>query len=117
MNPTNKIKRAVTEHMLADGPVLLTFFVRPSTVPEMYSEDETLTLRFGHNLVPDIPDLEVSDDAISGTLEFRGEPFRCVISWDAVFAIVSEMDHAQMVWPQAVKPEPKDPERPMLKLV
>ena len=59
-------------------------------------------LRFGYNLSPAIVDLAVDDDAISGTLTFAGQPFRCILPWTAVYAAMVEGEQRGTVWPEDV---------------
>jgi stringent starvation protein B len=97
-------KRELVDELLAAGPVLVHVDARDraAQVPERFRDDPRLVLRFGHGLTPSIVDLTVDDEAISGTLTFAGSPFRCVLPWHAVYAVVSEVDQKGMVWPDDV---------------
>ncbi len=97
-------KRELVEELLAAGPVLVHVDARDraAEVPDRFRDDPRLVLRFGHGLTPSIVDLTVDDAAISGTLTFAGTPFRCVLPWHAVYAVVSEVDQKGMVWPDDV---------------
>jgi stringent starvation protein B len=72
------------------------------SVPPRFRADASLVLRFGHNLSPAIIDLTVDDDAISGTLTFGGQPFRCILPWTAVYAAMVEGEQRGTVWPEDV---------------
>jgi len=93
--------------LLEEGPVLLHVDARRDgvAVPERLAGDSKLVLRFGFNLSPAIADLELDDEAISGTLTFGGVPFFCVLPWPAVYAVVSEASQQAMVWPDDVPAE------------
>jgi len=97
-------KRDLVEDLLSAGPVLVHVDARQPgvQVPDTFEQDPKLVLRFGYGLTPAIIDLSVDDDAISGTLTFAGVPHRCVLIWDAVYAVVSEVDQKGMVWPDDV---------------
>ncbi len=100
-------KREVVSRLLGDGPILVHVDARrPGVmVPTGLASDPRLVLRFGHGLTPAILDLDIGDDALSGTLSFGGLPHRCVLPWSAVYAVVSEGDQRGMVWPDDVPPE------------
>lgn len=102
--PSLPRKRDLVEDLLGSGPVLVHVDARESgvSVPERFHGDPKLVLRFGYGLTPAIIDLSVDDEAISGTLTFSGVPHRCVLPWDAVYAVVSEVDQKGMVWPDDV---------------
>src|SRR5689334_4482136 len=97
-------KRRTLEALLARGPVLVHVDARRSevAVPARFRADASLVLRFGHNLEPAITDLTVDDEAISGTLTFAGQPFRCVLPWSAVYAAMVEGEQRGTVWPEDV---------------
>ena len=97
-------KRELVEELLGAGPVLVHVDARDKSarVPDRFREDPKLVLRFGYGLTPAIIDLSVDDTAISGTLTFGGAPYRCVLPWPAVYAVVSEVDQKGMVWPDDV---------------
>ena len=49
----------------------------------------TVGLHIGRNLAIPIPDLEVNDWGIGGTLSFGGRPFRCLLPWESIWSVVS----------------------------
>ncbi len=108
-NDTTRLpaKREVVNRLLGDGPILVHLDARRPgvSVPDNLASDPRLVLRFGYGLTPAIADLDVSEDALSGTLSFGGVLHRCVLPWPAVYAVVSEMDQRGMVWPDDVPPE------------
>ncbi|MEO8706988.1 MAG: ClpXP protease specificity-enhancing factor SspB [Kofleriaceae bacterium] len=97
-------KRRTLDSLLARGPVLVHVDARRAevSVPGKFRADASLVLRFGHSLSPAIIDLVVDDDAISGTLTFAGQPFRCVLPWTAVYAAMVEGEQRGTVWPEDV---------------
>jgi stringent starvation protein B len=109
-------KRDVVTRLLGEGTILVHLDSRRSgvSVPDHLRSDPRLVLRFGYGLTPAIADLEVGEDALSGTLSFRGRPHRCVLPWSSVYAVISEGDQRGMVWPDDVPPEAMtaDPEDP-----
>jgi stringent starvation protein B len=97
-------KRRTLEALLARGPVLVHVDARRSevAVPPRFRADPSLVLRFGYQLSPAIIDLVVDDEAISGTLTFAGQPFRCILPWTAVYAAMVEGEQRGTVWPEDV---------------
>lgn len=116
-------KRRTLDALLARGPVLVHVDARRAevSVPPRFRADPSLVLRFGLNLTPAIADLVVDDTAISGTLTFAGQPYRCVLPWTAVYAAMVEGEQRGTVWPEDVPEDvltgsgeagPAAPERP-----
>lgn len=104
VKPSPPPKRQLVESLLGDGPILVHIDSRLSgvRVPAKLAGDAKLVLRFGYGLTPAIVDLSVDDEAISGTLTFSGVPDRCVVPWNAVYAVVAESTQRGMVWPDDV---------------
>jgi len=100
-------KSDVVNRLLGEGTILVHVDARRDgvSVPDRLRSDPRLVLRFGYGLTPAIADLEVGEEALSGTLSFGGVPHRCVLPWPAVYAVVSEADQRGMVWPDDVPPE------------
>ncbi|HSK03587.1 MAG TPA: ClpXP protease specificity-enhancing factor SspB [Kofleriaceae bacterium] len=97
-------KRRTLEALLARGPVLVHVDARRDevSVPSRFRADPSLVLRFGYDLSPAITDLQIDDDAVSGTLTFSGQPHRCVLPWTAVYAAMVEGEQRGTVWPEDV---------------
>lgn len=97
-------KRRTLEALLARGAVLVHVDARRAevSVPARFRADPSLVLRFGYNLSPAIADLVVDDEAVSGTLTFSGQPYRCVLPWTAVYAAMVEGEQRGTVWPEDV---------------
>ena len=100
--PPRPSKRAVAEALLDKGPVLVHLDARRDTVavPDRFRREAKLVLRFGYGLSPPIPDLTVDEIGIGGTLVFGGVPFRCVLPWSAIFAVILDGESRGMVWPE-----------------
>ena len=135
-------KRQVVDELLGTGAVLVHVDARREgvCVPERFRGDAKLVLRFGFNLSPAVPDLQVDDDGMCGTLTFGGVPHHCVLPWQAIYAVVSDSNSRGLVWPDDVPddvigelagaagapgdeaaamrpPPPARPKRPHLRLV
>jgi stringent starvation protein B len=97
-------KRRTLEALLDRGAVLVHVDARRAevSVPQRFRADPSLVLRFGYDLAPAITDLVVDDEAVSGTLTFAGQPFRCVLPWTAVYAAMGEDEQRGTVWPEDV---------------
>ena len=100
-------KRAVVKRLMGEGPILVQVDARRPgvSVPDRLRDDPRLVLRFGYDLTPSIADLDIGEDALTGTLSFGGVAHQCVLPWTAVYAVVSESDQRGMVWPDDVPPE------------
>ena len=105
--PRLPAKREVAGQLLEQGAILVHVDPRRSgvSVPAAFCTDPKLVLRFGYGLTPAIADLDLSDEALCGTLSFGGHPHHCVLPWAAVYAVVSEADQRGMVWPDDVPAE------------
>jgi len=97
-------KRQVVDELLVSGAVLVHVDARLDgvCVPGQFATDSKLVLRFGYNLSPAVPDLEVDDDGIRGTLTFGGVPHHCILPWHAIYAVVSDSNSRGLVWPDDV---------------
>ncbi|NUP10886.1 MAG: hypothetical protein HOW73_32985 [Polyangiaceae bacterium] len=121
-SPPRKLppKKDVLDAFLGNGSARV--FVDPRrpgvSVPKWFLKQPELVLRVGYSLSPPIPDLVVSDEAVSCTLSFNRSPFWCKLPWNAVFAVVSDVDGRGVVWPEDVPVESQllKPARPKPKL-
>ncbi len=105
--PPTPGKQELVEKLIADGPVLVHLDPRREgvSVPTRLACGPRLVLRFGHDLKPEILDLHIGEEALSGTLMFGGVPHHCILPWDSVFAVVSEDSGKGMVWAEDVPSE------------
>ncbi len=97
-------KRQVVDELLESGAVLVHVDARADgvCVPERFRTDAKLVLRFGYNLSPAVPDLQIDDDGMRGTLTFGGVPHGCVLPWASIYAVVSDSNSRGLVWPDDV---------------
>ena len=86
-SPPRKLppKKDVLEAFLANGSARVFLDPRRSgvIVPKWFLKQAELVLRVGHSLSPPIPDLLVTDEAVSCTLSFNRSPFWCKMPWNA----------------------------------
>ena len=66
-------------------------------VPPHLKTHSQLCLSFSYRYA--IPDLQVTDDAVLGSLTFSGQRFCCTVPWAAVYAITSGITGESVVWP------------------
>jgi stringent starvation protein B len=71
-------------------------------VPKWFAKRPELVLRVGYSLSPPIPDLEISETAVSCTLSFNRSPSWCEIPFEAIYAVISDTDGRGVVWPEDV---------------
>jgi len=100
-------KREVVDDLLSEGAILVHLDARGEGVgvPAQFGGDPKLVLRFGFNLTPSIPDLQVDERGLRGTLTFGGVPHFCELPWSSVYAVVSEANSRGLVWPEDVPDE------------
>ena len=119
-------KRDALYAMLEDGPVLVAVDAsQPGVVvPASLMGAPNLVLRYGYSLVPTIPDLFLTTEALMGTLSFQGTPYHCTLPWGAIFSMSVEGCNHAAVWPREegveIEIEVEDPPPPKprhLKLV
>ncbi len=101
MAPPKPSKKDIALALLEHGAIFVHLDPRRDkvVVPQSYRAQPELVLQFGLNMRIPIPDLEVGDEAIAGTLSFARRPFWCWIPWEAVFAIV-DPDRRGAAWPE-----------------
>ncbi len=97
-NPMDK--KHIFDTLLAEGQVYVHLDPRREgvVVPPDLKDGPMLTLVFGRDLPIPIPDLEVDQEAVTGTLSFNRTPFWCKIPWRAIYALSTE-DGRALVWP------------------
>jgi stringent starvation protein B len=72
---------------------------RPGVVvPQRYIGDAHLRLNLSFRYA--IPDFDIDDRRIQATLSFSGQPFQCILPWEAVFGITSSASGDGQVWPE-----------------
>ncbi|NUO51763.1 MAG: hypothetical protein HOV80_23165 [Polyangiaceae bacterium] len=97
-------KRDVVLALLAKSSVRLFLDPRREevVVPKWFAKRPELVLRVGYSLSPPIPDLEISETAVSCTLSFNRSPSWCEIPFEAIYAVISDTDGRGVVWPEDV---------------
>jgi len=100
MNP----KRAEFERLLALGVVQVHFDPRREDVhaPARLRSQPWLKLNFSMRY--GLRDFQITDDDVSATLSFGGQPYFCRVPWRTVFAI-TDIAREGMAWPEDVPPE------------
>ncbi len=106
-------KKDVALALLENGSVFVHLDPRREgvVVPDAFRHQPELVLQFGLNMRVPIKDLEVDDEAISGTLSFARRPFWCRIPWSSVFAMVAD-DRRGVAWPEDAPQEGRASARP-----
>lgn len=106
--PQTPSKKDVALALLEKGSIFVHLDPRRDkvVVPKAFWVQSELVLQFGTQMRVPVPDLDIDDEGISGTLSFARRPFWCRVPWAAVFAIVGE-DRRGAVWSQDAPPENK----------
>lgn len=73
------------------------------SVPAQFAQDPHLRLNLSYRY--HIPDLEIGGERVQATLSFGGRPFRCVVPWEAIFAVTSSVTGEGQVWPEDMPAE------------
>lgn len=99
-------KEQVARALLMRGTVFLHLDPRRSDVqaPSWLRNDPQLVLQIGLDMPVPIPDLRVDRRGFSGTLAFDDVSHLCVVSWEAIYAIIGE-DGKGLVWPESMPEE------------
>lgn len=102
-------KKEVAYALLERGSLFIHLDPRVEgvVVPVYLRNQPQLVLQVGMNLVIPIPDLEVDEDGVYGTLSFNREPFYCRVPWGAVFGMVGD-DGMGVVWQEDFPAEVAD---------
>jgi stringent starvation protein B len=85
----NHLKRRAILDALADGLTMIHLNARPPEVivPERFKNEGHLRLNLNYKFHQ--IDLEVDDEAVSATLSFSGQNFRCRVPFGAIFGVTS----------------------------
>lgn len=108
MAPPRPSKKDVALALLEQSSVFIHLDPRRDkvVVPQTFRDQPELVLQFGLNMRIPIPDLEVTEEAIAGTLSFARRPFWCWIPWEAIFAIFDQ-ERRGLTWPEDAPPGSK----------
>jgi stringent starvation protein B len=101
-------KREVALALMQKGSIFLHLDPRREhvVVPQPFRMQPELVLQFGLNLRVPIPDLEVDENGVTGTLSFARRPFWCRVPWSCVYVIAGD-DGQGMSWPEDAPRESK----------
>ena len=104
--PSPPPKRDVANALLERGSLFLHLDPRVEgvVVPDYLRNQPQLVLQVGLSLVIPIPDLEVDEEGVFGTLSFNRAPFYCRVPWRAVFGMVGD-DGMGLLWHEDFPPE------------
>ena len=82
--------RQVLEDALSRGKVYIHVNTRVDGVdlPQVLMGRERVPLVVAWR-APDI-DLQLGDDHVAATLRFSGEPYRCIVPWHALLAVIAD---------------------------
>jgi stringent starvation protein B len=99
-------KRDIAESLLERGSVFVHLDPRivGVAVPSSFRAQPQLVLQVGLSMPIPIPDLTVDDHGIRATLSFSRTPHRCIVPWEAVFALVGD-DGRGSVFPESMPEE------------
>ncbi len=97
-------KRRLFEQLLEQGIATLHLDPRKPgvQVPAKFASQEMLLLNFSYRY--NLADFRFDDREVVGTLTFQGVPFRCVLPWQAVFAITNPAREG-LVWEEDLPAE------------
>ncbi|MCA9604628.1 MAG: hypothetical protein KC619_03475 [Myxococcales bacterium] len=102
-------KREVALALLERGSLFVHLDPRVEgvVVPDYLRSQPQLVLQVGLGLAVPIPDLEVDDEGVFGTLSFNRSPFYCRVPWASVFGLVGD-DGMGLVWQEELPTELAD---------
>lgn len=82
----------VAQQLLRKGSLFIHLDPRRQdvVVPPWLRHQAQLVLQVGYDMPIPIDDLTVDSYGVTGTLSFSRTPFRCMIPWAAVFALVGD---------------------------
>ncbi|MCA9669101.1 MAG: hypothetical protein KC503_26075 [Myxococcales bacterium] len=100
MGAVADLKRTAVETLLAAEPFILV--VLNPTVPgvklpqHLIEARQPVPINIGYDMAIPVPDLEVGEEGISGTLSFNRSPFHCMMPWGALMQVTVGNEH--LVW-------------------
>lgn len=99
-------KQILAEQLLMRGSVFIHLDARQENVvcPGWLKPRPQLVLQVGYSMPIPIFDLLVDEEGISGTLSFSQCPVKCVLPWDAIYALVGEDGNGQ-IWADSMPAE------------
>lgn len=107
MGSVADLKRQVIELLLEREAFFLLVIdtARAGVVlPPHLRETGPVGINIGLRLAVPIPDLEIDDAGVRGTLSFSRTPFHCTFPWAAIVQISVEDEHLVWVLPRGDEP-------------
>ncbi|MBI5493779.1 MAG: stringent starvation protein B [Deltaproteobacteria bacterium] len=97
-------KRDALNQLLEDGITMVYLDARAPgvDVPRALRGNPNLRLNVSRRFPRP---LEVEEDGMTAVLSFGGVPYRCIIPWRAVFGMLSQATHKELLWPEDIPPE------------
>ena len=101
METLNKKKYDFLLYLLETGDAMVCLDARlPDVdVPKNQKSNSSLNLVFNLNFRQPI---EINEDTISATLAFSGRPCKCLLAFEAVWAIYASNMHNGQVWEESI---------------
>jgi len=98
-------KHTLLNELLEYGKVMVHLDARRSgvEVPRDFGGDSHLRLNLSHHF--GYSDFVVDESSARCSLSFGGQPFFCVLPWNAVFAMTSHREPLGYLWPEDLPPE------------
>lgn len=125
MGSLKRIKRLAVEQLLEHEDYFLIVVdpTRPGVVlPEhLVVARQPVGLHIGRGLALPIPDLELDDDGLRGTLSFDRSPCHCTVPWPSLVQVSVDGEH--LIWlsrddgEHAPPPSPPRRDRPKLRVL
>jgi hypothetical protein len=121
MGSIASLKRTVVEALLEKEDFFL-LVVDPKqqgvVLPEYLLESgQPVGINIGRKMAIPIPDLDVDENGIQGTLSFSRTPFYCFFPWPCVVQLSAHEEHLVWVLPQEEQTDKPQDQRPKLRLV
>ena len=121
MGPITKLKQQIVSQLLGElDYVLLVVDPRSPgvTLPaEIVEAGQPVGLHIGFQVAIPIPDLQLDEHGIMGTLSFNRIPFHCALPWASVVQVSVGDEHLLWLAPPSTGDEPEPKSRCKLRLV
>ena len=101
MEDARKNKYDFLSLLLSEGDAMVCLDARRDdvSVPKKHKDDPSLNLIFNLNFRKPI---EINEDEVLVTLSFGGRPYKCVIPFDAIWAIYEPAMKKGQVWEESL---------------
>jgi hypothetical protein len=116
MGSVAHLKKSAVEQLLQQEDHILVVVdpTQPNVVlPEhLLSAGQPVGLNIGYRLALPIPDLELDEVGLRGTLSFNRTPFYCSLPWQSMVQVSVHDEHLIWLIPTEREASPPPPERP-----